>query len=201
MRQQLSIRQYRRIDLLLFSVILCLCESVIILAGTRWFPGEPYVMSVTGAVCAVVMFRWGSWAGIYAVLGAVLRCALYRWPLRQYAVWGIGNLLCMIALIPMKKFGWRKIRDNTLYCMGFGLLVILLMQTGRALLTLIFTGNAAACLMHYTTDVIPTLFTVVLMWIARRVDGLLEEQRHYVTRIGRETASETESENAGRMKP
>ena len=72
MRQQLSIRQYRRIDLLLFSVILCLCESVIILAETRWFKGEPYVMSVTGAVCAVVMFRWGPWAGIYAVLGAVL---------------------------------------------------------------------------------------------------------------------------------
>lgn len=201
MRQQLSIRQYRRIDLLLFSVILCLCESVIILAETRWFKGEPYVMSVTGAVCAVVMFRWGPWAGIYAVLGAVLRCALYHWPPWQYAVWGLGNLLCMIALIPMKKFGWRKIRDNTLFCMGFGLLVVLLMQTGRALMALIFTGNAAACLMHYTTDVIPLLFTVVLMWIARRVDGLLEEQRHYVIRIGRETASETESENAGRMKP
>ena len=201
MRHQLSIRQYRRIDLLLFSVILCLCESMIVLAESRWFPDVPYVMSVTGAVCAVVMFRWGPWAGIYAVLGAVLRCALYHWPVQQYAVWGLGNLLCMLALIPMKKYGWQKIRDNTLACMGFGLMVILLMQTGRALFTLLFTGNPAAGLMHYTTDVIATFFTVILMWIARRVDGLLEEQRHYVSRIGREMANETESENAGRMKP
>ena len=134
-------------------------------------------------------------------MGAVVRCALYGWPLWQYAVFGIGNLLCMLALIPMKKYGWQKIRDNTLACMGFGLLVALLMQTGRAIVSLIFISDPAACLMHYTTDVIPAFFTVLLMWIARRVDGLLEEQIHYVKRIGRETASETESENAGRMRP
>ncbi|MBQ8136950.1 MAG: hypothetical protein IJ174_05905 [Clostridia bacterium] len=107
----------------------------------------------------------------------------------------------MLALIPMKKYGWKKIRDNPLACMGFGLFVILLMQTGRALMTLVFTGSPGASLMHYTTDVIPTFFTVILMWIARKVDGLLEEQRHYVARVGREMASETESEKAGRMKP
>ncbi len=199
MRRQLSIRQYRRIDLALFALMLCLCESLIILAATGWFAGQPYVLSITGAVCAAVMFRWGPWAGIHAVLGAVVDCVLFRWPARQYAIYIIGNLLSMLALIPMKRFGWKRIRDNTAACMAFGLGVTVLMQTGRALMTLILTGNVSAGLMHYTTDILSALFTVILMWIARRLDGILEEQRHYVDRIGREMNSETESENAGRM--
>ena len=183
----MTIGQYRRIDLTFFAVILCLCEAMITLAATRWFPGEPYVLSVTGAVCAMVLFRWGPYAGIHAVLGAMVLCALSGAPLREYAVYGAGNLLSLLALIPLKRFTWQRIRDNTLACMAFGLGVTLLMQTGRAVLTFLFTGNIAAGLPHYTTDVLSALFSVIVMWIARRLDGILEEQKHYVQRIGRET--------------
>ena len=78
-------------------------------------------------------------------------------------------------------------------------LVTVLMQTGRAVLSLIFRQDPAVCLLYYTTDVLTCLFTVILMWITRRLDGILEEQRHYITRVGKELNSEKESQNAGRL--
>ncbi len=201
MRQQLSFRQYRRIDLFFFAAILCLCEGLIVFAATRWFPGEPFVLSLTGAVCAVVLFRWGPWAGIHAVLGGALLCALSRSPLREYVIYCAGNLACLVMLIPLQRVGWQRIRDSAFACVAFGLAATVLMQTGRALVTFLFRQDLALCLMHYTTDVLSGLFSAVVMWIARRLDGILEEQGHYVKRIGRETADENESVKAGRMEP
>ena len=199
MRKELTLRQYRLIDLFFFAAILCLCEALITLAATRWFPGEPYVLSVTPTVCAVVMFRWGGYAGIHAALGALVLCVLSKAPGREYLIYGLGNLLSLLALIPMKKYGWQKIRDHTVGCMAFGFLVTVLMQTGRAVLSLIFQKDPAVCLLYYTTDVLTCLFTVILMWITRRLDGILEEQRHYIKRVGKELNSEKESQNAGRL--
>ncbi len=199
MRNQLSFRQYRQIDLGLFGVILCLCEGLILLAATRWFPAEPYVLSVTGAVCAVILFRWGGYAAIHAVLGGGVLCALSGAPWTEYLVYCGGNLLCLLALLPLKKFGWKKIRDNVYGCVVFGLLVTVLMQTGRALITLLLSGDLSGCLLHYTTDVLSGFFSMLVMWITRRLDGILEDQRHYIKRISRELSSETDSKNAGRM--
>ncbi len=201
MRQQLSIRQYRLIDLFFFALILCLCEALILLAATRWFPGEPYVLSLTGAVSAVILFRWGPWAGIHAALGGAVLCALSGAPFREYVIYCAGNQLALLTLLPLRKYGWRTIRDRTAACMAFGAAVTLLMQTGRALLALLFSGDLGIALMMYTTDVLSLLFSVILMWIARRLDGILEEQTHYVKRIGRETAGEQDSVRAGRMEP
>ena len=187
MRRQLSIGQYRLIDLFLFALILCLCEALITLAATRWFPGEPYVLSVTGAVCAAVMFRWGPWAGVHAVLGGAVLCLLSGAPPREWAVYCVGNLACLVMLIPLKKRGWQALRDNTFACMAFGLGVTVMMQTGRAALAALLAGSPAAGLPHYTTDVLSALFASIVMWIARRLDGILEDQKHYVKRVGRET--------------
>ena len=82
---------------------------------------------------------------------------------------------------------------------AFGAAAVLLMQTGRAMLALLFRQDLSLCLMFYTTDVLSVLFAAIIMWIARRLDGILEEQTHYVKRIGRETASENDSIKAGRI--
>ena len=60
MKQQITFRQYRNMDLFFFTALLCLCESLIALASNRWFPGEPYTLSLTSAVTAIVMVRWAA---------------------------------------------------------------------------------------------------------------------------------------------
>ena len=62
----------------------------------------------------------------------------------------------------------------------------LLMQLGRALIALCL-GHGKAFLLFFTTDVLSCVFCAVAMWIARRLDGVLEEQKHYLARVSRGT--------------
>ena len=74
--------------------------------------------------------------------------------------------------------------------MLFGLLTALLMQLGRALIALLLGTAPALCAGFITTDVLSTLFAVLLVWIARRLDGMLEEQKHYLRRVAEEMEKE-----------
>ena len=69
MRRQLSFSEYRGIDLTLFAVILCIAELLIVTAARFWYADQLYTVSVVAAVVAIVLMRWGPWAGIHAVLG------------------------------------------------------------------------------------------------------------------------------------
>ena len=64
--------------------------------------------------------------------------------------------------------------------------MLLLTQAGRAVMTLLFGASlplAAGC---FTTEALTDLFTLVILWIVRRLDGLLEDQGHYLKRIQEE---------------
>ena len=66
------------------------------------------------------------------------------------------------------------------------------MLTGRALIALIFSAPLKTLILYYTPEVITLLFTLVALWIVRRLDGLFENQIHYLKRIHREMQSEEE---------
>ena len=48
----------------------------------------------------------------------------------------------------------------------------------------------------FTTEAITDLFTLVILWIVRRLDGILEEQQHYLKRIREE---ERDTRNGGML--
>ena len=174
-----SFRQYRSIDLTMFAVILCVSEVLIVTAANRWFPDQLYTVSAVGAVTAIVLMRWGPWALLHAVLGGV---ASHGRP-RQFFIYCTGNVLSLLMLIPLRSFGKEKIRGDALLSIIFGLGTVLLMQLGRALLALLLGGEFFTCLGFFTTDVLSLLFTGVIVWIARRLDGIFEDQKHYLLRI------------------
>ena len=59
------------------------------------------------------------------------------------------------------------------------------------LLLSLFTGAAlSAALGFFTTDVVTLLFTLVIVWIVRRLDGVWEDQRHYLLRLREEQEKE-----------
>ena len=57
MKRQISFRQYRAIDLGLFALLLLASEALLVTAATRWFPEQPYTVSVSAAVTAIVLLR------------------------------------------------------------------------------------------------------------------------------------------------
>lgn len=187
MNHRLTFRQYRQMDLTVFGAMLVVAEALIVLAATRWFPAEAYTVSIVAAVTSIVLMRWGPWAGIHAALGGALACFLSgaRWD--QYLIYGLGNLLSLAALLLLKAWGKEETRKDALQSVGFGLVTVLLMQLGRGVLALALGNSWRVCLGFFTTGVITDLFTVVVIWIARRLDGIFEDQIHYLRRIQKET--------------
>ena len=91
MKRQITFRQYRAMDLFLFTALLCICETLITFAATRWFPGQPYTLCITPAVTAIVLVRWGPFAAIPAVAGSFAFCVASGATLQQYAIYCIGS--------------------------------------------------------------------------------------------------------------
>lgn len=192
MKRQLSFEQYRAIDLAMFAVLLCFTETMIVKAATWWFAEQLYTVSVVGAITAIVLMRWGPWAGIHAVLGGAVYCLASHGSAQQLIIYCVGNLFALLALLPLRLLGGERIRLDPLMSIGFGLLTLLLMQLGRALVALAFGTAFQTCLGFFTTDALSLLFTGLIIWIARRLDGIFENQRHYLLRI-----HNTEEEKGG----
>lgn len=197
MKRQITFRQYRAMDLFIFTALLCIGETLIALGATRWFPQELWTLSLAPAVTAIVMVRWGGFAAIPAVLGAFVFCVASGASIAQYAIYMIGNLLSMALLPLVKNQGWKRLKDQVLLALLYGALVALAMQLGRALTALVLGSGFTVMLPFFTTDTLSTLFAVLIVWITRRLDGILEEQKHYLRRIAEEQEKERELAAAG----
>ena len=182
----MTFRRYRMMDLCIFTVMLCICETLIVKASTIWFPQQPYTLSLTPAVTAVVMVRWGLPAAIPAVCGALVLCAFSGAAPMQYLVYGVGNLLCLALLPAIRRWTWKALHDHVLLAMAYGLAAALAMQLGRAAIALASGSSLSVSLGFITTDVLSVLFSALIVWICRRLDGMLEDQRHYIERIHEE---------------
>ena len=183
MQGRITIEKYRAIDLSLFALILIVFETVIVRASTQWFPQEAWTVSAVAAVMAIVMVRWGAWAGIHAVLGGIVFVLASRGSGSQFVIYGLGNLAGLAVLPLLKMWGWRKLHDTVLVNFLYGALTLLAMQVGRGLLSLAFGASLNGALGFITTDAVSYIFTLVIIWIMARLDGMLEDQRHYLKRL------------------
>ena len=190
MKHHLTFKQYRSMDLFFFAVMLCFSEALIVNAALHWFPDQLYSVSVTAAVTAIVFIRWGQWAAIHAVLGALVYCTACGGSWKQYLIYGLGNLLSLLILPLIRMFGKERIRKDPLLTLFYALCTLLLMQLGRAFTALLLGSEPKTCLSFFTTDALSGLFTMVIVWIAARLDGILEDQKTYLLRINREREEE-----------
>ena len=186
MNRQISLAQYRAIDLSILTGLMAVSQLVIHLAISRFYAEETgYIVSPVAAVVAIVMMRWSLWAAIPAALGGVLLTALSGGTAEQMLIYSVGNLLSILAFLILKLAGKERIRGNAVLSLIFAVAVQLLMQLGRAGVAALLGHPLLACWDFITTDAMSILFTLVIIWIVRRVEGLFEDQKHYLLRIQR----------------
>ena len=89
----------------------------------------------------------------------------------------------LAGLLLLRKAGWRKLHEDVLVLLLYSVLTLLGMQAGRGLVSLVFGTAPATALGFITTDAGSYIFTAVILWIAARLDGMLEEQQHYLNRM------------------
>lgn len=182
MNRQRTWKEYRAIDLTLMAVMLAIFEFVIVCAVNWWFPGQQYTVSLAAAISSIVYMRWGVWGGIHAFIAGVVFCVFSGATMEQYVIYCIGNLFSLAAVILLKAAGKEKVRTGNL-SLVFPVLVLLLMQAGRAVMALLLGAAPQSVIGFFTTDSLSYIFTLVIIWIARRLDGVYEDQKHYLLRI------------------
>lgn len=187
---QLTLQQYRNIDLTILFVVMAVSQFLIVKASTGWFSDQLYVVSPVAAVTALVMMRWGIWAWVHAFLGGIVFTALSGGTWQHYLIYGIGSLLSLAALPLLKAGGKEKIRKDLVLSLTFAFSVQLLMQLGRAALAKLLGYSWMEALGFITTDILSVLFTMVIIGIVRRIDGLFEDQKTYLLRIRKERNKE-----------
>ncbi len=183
MQGRMTIGRYRAVDLSLFAVILIVFETVLVRAANEWFPKEPWTVSVTAAVTAVVMVRWGPWCAIHALIGGIVTVTVSRGTGQQFLIYGLGNLAALAVWPLERKWGWKKLGSNSLLNFLYAALVLLAMQGGRILVALAMGTKPEELLLFITSDSVSYIFTLVIVWIVSRLDGMLEDQEHYLRRI------------------
>lgn len=183
MRRQLTLAEYRNVDLTIFGVILAVCECVITLAANRWFADQLYTVSVTSALCAIVLMRWGLWAGLHAVLGGAAFWLASGGTAQQLAIYALGNLAGLLLLPLLRHGGKEKIRSDMLFTALFALGVTLAMQLERAAVALVLGTDLGTCVGFFTTDTLSDVFAMVVVSLARRLDGVFEDQKSYLRRL------------------
>ena len=84
----------------------------------------------------------------------------------------------------------KKIRKDLILSLVFAFAVQLLMQLGRAGMAKLLGHTWTEALGFITTDILSVLFTMVIIGIVRRIDGLFEDQKTYLLRIQKERNKE-----------
>ncbi len=191
MDKKRSLASYRCIDLLLWAAILVLFEGVILrVARSVFFVDQPFTVSLAGAIACIVYMRWGFWGGIHAFLAGVVYSVLGGGTWKQLLIYSVGNLLSLAIVPVMNRIGREPLRKSDYLYLWISLGTLLLMQLGRALLSLCFGTGFAEALRFFTTDSLSAVFTLVIIWIVRRLDGVYEDQRHYLRRFHQEQEKE-----------
>lgn len=187
---QLTLQQYRNIDLTILLAVMAVSQLLIVKASTAWFSDQLYVVSPVAAVTALVMMRWGIWAGVHAFLGGILFTAFSGGTWQHYLIYGVGSLLSLAAVPALNAVGKETIRKDLILSLAFAFAVQLLMQLGRAALAKLLGYSWMEALGFITTDILSVLFTMVIIGIVRRIDGLFEDQKMYLLRIRKERNKE-----------
>lgn len=182
MKRQRTWKEYRAIDLAMMGLALAVFEFLIVRAANWWFPGQPFTVSLAAAIASIVYMRWGFWGAIHAVEAGLVFCFFSGATPRQYVIYCVGNLFSVLAVLLLRRVGKERVRTGPLSLI-FPLLVQVLMQAGRALTALALGSGPASVVGFFTTDSLSLLFTFVIIWIARKLDGVYEDQKNYLLRV------------------
>ena len=190
MKKRRSLSLYRLIDTAIWLALMLVFESLVVRAALKWFSAQAYYVSVVPAIAAIVYMRWGAWGVIHAVLGGAVTGLMMGFGKDGILIYMLGNALSVLAVGLIKLFGSESLRKDVLKTLLYGLTVFVLMLAGKALVAVALGSPIKQAFTAFAPEVVILLFTEVILWIARRLDGVFEPQAHYVRRVQQEQEQE-----------
>jgi len=188
--KQITFKEYRMLDLIIFTVFTIVFEAIATYASGTWFWAQAINISVTLLLVCIVMMRWSGWAAIQAVAGGLVYCFAAGATTEQYIVYSIGNLLGLVALLLIRFVGKEKIRTSKMQLVLLATITYIGMAIGKTVVGLFFGGTISDFILYVTTDIISLLFAAVVLVLLRKTDGMIEDQKAYLFRVEREEREE-----------
>ncbi len=188
--KQITFKQYRQIDLAILCVLTAVFEAVATMASSTWFSLQAMTVSITLAIVCITFMRWNLFAILPSFIGAFVYCTVIRGSLAQYMIYCGGSLFVVLILPLVKKFTKDKIRNDFVIKLIFVSSAYLSIVLGRWCFSLIFEFKFNTLLAFLGTDVLSLLFAILVMVIAKNIDGLIEDQKSYLMRLEKERLEE-----------
>ncbi len=186
----LTFKQYRTANIILLTLIFVIAESAVTLGANLWFRELPYVLSLAVLFVSLEMMRWHGYAAVAALAMGLAFCAASGAAPTQYLIYCVGNLFMLFGPFFLKKAGRDKVRESALLSIGYVLIVFLLAQLGRWIVSLFFGADLRMLVQFVTTDALSALFAVIAVLIVRNIEGVFEDQKSYLLRLEAERREE-----------
>lgn len=180
----ISLRQYRFTDLFLFAVILVAFELVLHYA-LIYFSGD-FTYSPLVPIVLLVMMRWGWPSVIYAVADGVLFCALNGFGWQSYVMYGVGNAFISLCLLMTRFMGKEKIAGKWYFSVLFVVSGWVTVYLGRAIVAACCGIGFVNALVGQLWELLSLFVGVLLILLLRKLDGMFEDQKHYLIRMDEE---------------
>lgn len=182
-----SRERYRATDLLIFALILGVLETVNRLA-LNVFPGEVFTLSVTLPVTLIVFMRWGAWGLLHAALGGLVYAIANGGTIVNILTYALGNLAAAFTLLLFQFPGRERIRTSAGLTALYAAVGYFSMNLGRAAISAVMThlGFVGILIRFLSVESLSAVIACVILWIARRQDGVFEDQDQYLRRLASE---------------
>ena len=195
MMKALTYKQYRIINIALLTLIFIFIETAVTRGANEWFTELPYVLSLGIMFVSLEMMRWGIWAIPADLAAGLTLCLASGAGADQFIIYMVGDLAMLAALIFIKKVGGDRIRSDAMLTALYVLIVFILAQLGRSAVAIAMGSDLRIVVQFVTTDALSGLFAEIVILLARRVDGIFENQYSYLRRL--ETERRQEQEDTG----
>lgn len=187
----ISLRQYKLTDLFFFAIVLALSDLLIFCATKFWFKSvADYYISFMLPIALTVIMRWG-WVGIfYSVADGIVLCAMQEGSWQTYIIYIIGNA-CILAVLLLTKFmGKERIRGKWYFSVLYVAAGWIAVNLALTLAGTCFGGNFLALAgQNFGLGVYGALsfaIAVITVMILRRLNGMFEDQKHFLLRQDKE---------------
>lgn len=186
-QKSLTYKQYRTADLTIFLVIYLVIEALLASLSLK-FSNVNFTFTLVYAIAAIVTMRWGAFSAIHLALGGVVYALCLKGDALSCLGFILGNLFGLLSLITFKFLPKEKITKSFTYSLIYLVIVYLTISLGRAISFSVinkvsFLGMLTSTL---TTDVFSLVISIIVILVARRQDGLFEDQKQYLLRTQKE---------------
>lgn len=188
--KQITFKQYRAIDLSILCILTAVFEAVAANASNSWFVLQAMTVSITLAMSCITLMRWNIYAILPSFIGSAVYCGVIGGSPQQYLIYCGGSLFIALGIPLIKILKKEKIMKSFVLKLVLASAMYVSINLGRWIFSLLFEFTFDSFLTFFATDILSLLFAVMILSIAKNIDGLIEDQKSYLLRLEKERKEE-----------